>query len=271
MAVVVGCGCPNTVYELSGPKSDAIKFRDLLIKEYGFLERDITFLVDRDDKIVTALQILEALAAMIKSASAENGDVLVFYFSGHGEITKQREKNYNHSSGRLHSIIASDEISISDVKLRHLSECVPPQCSFYIIGDCCRGGGMVEGVDEQIGSSCRKPVKNQRNVELPDKKFYKTLGLTKTFERPTVITITACQSNEFALESTLPKPYNHLYGGLFTHALITVVKEMKTKVSNKQLVELITNFLKNSRFEDSPISFPGLYCEQDHLDLLFLD
>lgn len=46
---------------------------------------------------------------------------------------------------------------------------------------------------------------NQSMVELPDMLFYKSLGLTKTFERPNVISLTASQGYQRGVEGLLPK------------------------------------------------------------------
>jgi len=79
-AVVVGISdYPGTEEDLTGPREDAVIFRDVLIRKYGFKPDNIVTLTDRNgnrDQIINAFRRFLAQAG-------PNGTV-VFYYSGHG-------------------------------------------------------------------------------------------------------------------------------------------------------------------------------------------
>ncbi len=79
-AVVVGISdYPGTEEDLTGPREDAVIFRDVLIRNYGFKPDNIVTLTDRNgnrDQIINAFR-------RFLSQAGPNGTV-VFYYSGHG-------------------------------------------------------------------------------------------------------------------------------------------------------------------------------------------
>uniref|UniRef100_A0A803LZS0 Peptidase C14 caspase domain-containing protein n=1 Tax=Chenopodium quinoa TaxID=63459 RepID=A0A803LZS0_CHEQI len=96
MAVLVGCNYPNTEYELQGCFNDVIAMKHMLIKRFGFDEKDIELLSDEEGSSVlpTGANIKKALGNMVDRAM--EGDVLYFYYSGHGTLIPSLKQNEPH-------------------------------------------------------------------------------------------------------------------------------------------------------------------------------
>ncbi len=79
-AVVVGISdYPGTEEDLTGPREDAVIFRDVLIRKYGFKPDNIVTLTDRNGN---RDQIINAFRRFLAQAGPTG--TVVFYYSGHG-------------------------------------------------------------------------------------------------------------------------------------------------------------------------------------------
>eukprot|EP00243_Klebsormidium_subtile_P006492 TRINITY_DN275_c0_g1_i3.p1 TRINITY_DN275_c0_g1~~TRINITY_DN275_c0_g1_i3.p1 ORF type:complete len:147 (+),score=15.71 TRINITY_DN275_c0_g1_i3:148-588(+) len=83
-ALLVGCNYPGTQAQLNGCGNDVFGFQNLLIERFGFLEANINILVDMDSRFPkpTGRAVKEALTALVSGAN--DGDVCLFHYSGHG-------------------------------------------------------------------------------------------------------------------------------------------------------------------------------------------
>lgn len=94
-ALVVGCNYLNDPRPLQGCCNDAVNMHGILMEYYGFEEANIVILLDDapdgwECEEPTAAKILECLDNLVEGA--ESGDVLVFYFSGHGGSREVRTR-----------------------------------------------------------------------------------------------------------------------------------------------------------------------------------
>ncbi|KAE8689558.1 Detected protein of unknown function [Hibiscus syriacus] len=86
-AVLVGCTYNETRFSLYGCINDVSNMNTLMVQHHGFLQENVKVLTDpllpeTKATIPTGENIRDALSEMVKRARA--GDVLLFYFSGHG-------------------------------------------------------------------------------------------------------------------------------------------------------------------------------------------
>ncbi|XP_027154960.1 metacaspase-9-like [Coffea eugenioides] len=84
LAFLVGCCYLNTEDALKGCYNDVDAMQDLLINRFGFHRNDVIVLTDMPNSPLkpTGAVIKYHLCRMIQRAMA--GDVVLFYFSGHG-------------------------------------------------------------------------------------------------------------------------------------------------------------------------------------------
>ncbi|XP_074319968.1 metacaspase-9-like [Silene latifolia] len=146
MAVLAGCNYAGRgSSELKGCINDVVSMKKVLISSFGFKENDIVLLTDNEaalEKKPTGANIKNALERMIKQA--EDGDLLVFHFSGHGTLL--RDKNHG-------AIVPTDFNIITDMDFRQLVNKIHHKASFTIVADSCHSGGLIYQEKEQIGPS----------------------------------------------------------------------------------------------------------------------
>lgn len=88
---VCGYGPPHTLYQSC---RDARAVRDELVKDYGYLPRNITFMVDRPEPgdasfgIPTAENLQKALESFVARYGRDPNSTFLFYYSGHGGYEK---------------------------------------------------------------------------------------------------------------------------------------------------------------------------------------
>ena len=137
-ALLVGINYLNTPYALSGCIDDTNRMKDLL-SLHGF--NDFKILTDLTSVKPSKTNILNELKNLI--VNAKSGDVLFFYYSGHGSYTYDR--NGDERDGRDETLVSSDLQSVLDDEIKsilqnHLSR------EITIIGmfDSCHSGTILD-------------------------------------------------------------------------------------------------------------------------------
>lgn len=137
-ALLVGINYLNTPYALTGCIDDTTRMKNLLSSN-GF--NDFKILTDLTSIKPTKANILNEFKNII--VNAKSGDVLFFYYSGHGSYTYDR--NGDETDGRDEMLVSSDLQAVLDDELKsilqnHLSR------EITIIGmfDSCHSGTMLD-------------------------------------------------------------------------------------------------------------------------------
>ncbi|GAU25310.1 hypothetical protein TSUD_274170 [Trifolium subterraneum] len=146
-AVLIGCNYPGTKAELKGCINDVWRMHKCLIEKYGFLDEDITVLIDTDRSYTqpTGKNIRYAISKLVKSA--QPGDVLFVHYSGHG-TRLPAEIGEDDDTGYDECIVPTD--------MNLITEKVPKGCRITIVSDSCHSGGLIEAAKEQIGDSTKE-------------------------------------------------------------------------------------------------------------------
>lgn len=137
-ALLIGINYINTPYALSGCIDDTSRMKNLL-SSHGF--NDFKILTDLTSVKPTKDNILNELKNLI--VNAKSGDVLFFYYSGHGSYTYDR--NNDETDGRDEMLVSCDLQAVLDDEIKtiiqnHLSK------EITIIGmfDSCHSGTMLD-------------------------------------------------------------------------------------------------------------------------------
>lgn len=137
-ALLVGINYINTPYALSGCIDDTNRMKDLL-SSHGF--NDFKILTDLTSVKPSKANILNELKNLI--VNAKSGDVLFFYYSGHGSYSYDR--NGDETDGRDEMLISLDSLPILDDEIKsilqnHLSR------EITIVGmfDSCHSGTILD-------------------------------------------------------------------------------------------------------------------------------
>ncbi|KAL4367262.1 hypothetical protein GQ457_05G033170 [Hibiscus cannabinus] len=176
-AVLVGCNYPHTRFRLNGCTNDVKSIKAVIKERFGFLESNIQVLIDDDHigasgsspVLPTGANIKAALDEMAKKAKA--GDVLFFYFSGHGTAIPVLKAGKPFRQDE--AIVSCDLNLITDVDLRRFVSRLKKGVSFTMLSDSCHSGGLIEKWRKQnVASWDRTP----ENHDAEDKAKAKFLG-----------------------------------------------------------------------------------------------
>ncbi|KIM72545.1 hypothetical protein PILCRDRAFT_16037 [Piloderma croceum F 1598] len=127
---------------LEGPHTGILELRMMLIKQYGYADRNIVVMLDSQQVPVklrpTHNNILEQIDIMVHGAQA--GDHFFFAFSGHsGQVTNSEE------DGQDELIIANDGKDLVDNVLKaHLVDPLPVGSSLVAFLDTCHSGSLLD-------------------------------------------------------------------------------------------------------------------------------
>ncbi|XP_027120171.1 metacaspase-9-like isoform X1 [Coffea arabica] len=300
-ALLVGCCYLGDRDELQGCYNDVDAMQGLLINRFGFHPNDVIVLTDMPNSPLkpTGAVIKYQLCQMIKRAMA--GDVVLFYFSGHGTHQDFWEGPY---CKRLEAIVPSDFNLIYSADFRYMVNNMPQGADFVMIADSCNSGGLIDQSKEQVGPGFRPDVcyrtrsynygnigggrrakrmpiesvlRHLRPLSHVDSSDIRTLlrdiygnQASILFRRhvdPDArvdrgILISGCQSNETAVDDD--GKHRRPYG-LFTDELCSTLRNLRRPMmSNAELVETIRDNLRNKD------QHPCLYCSDRHADAPFL-
>lgn len=137
-ALLIGINYINTPYALSGCIDDANRMKDLLT-QHNF--NSIQMLTDLTSLKPTKQNILDNLKNMIVNSQA--GDILFFYFSGHGSYTYDR--NGDETDRRDEMIISSDLQGVIDDEIKSvISTNLKSDVTLVGLFDSCHSGTMFD-------------------------------------------------------------------------------------------------------------------------------
>jgi len=137
-ALLIGVNYINTAYELSGCIDDTYRMKELLSKR-GFTTFQI--LTDVTDTKPTKTNILNELKQMI--VNAQSGDLLFFYFSGHGSYTY--DTNGDETDRKDEMIISCDLQGVIDDDLKSiLTNYLKRDISIICLFDSCHSGTILD-------------------------------------------------------------------------------------------------------------------------------
>jgi hypothetical protein len=137
-ALLIGINYINTPYALSGCIDDANRMKDLLTK-HGF--NSFQTLTDSTSLKPTKQNILNEFKNII--VNAQSGDILFFYFSGHGSYTYDR--NGDETDRKDETIISSDLQNVLDDELKTiLSINLKREVTIVGLFDSCHSGTMFD-------------------------------------------------------------------------------------------------------------------------------
>jgi hypothetical protein len=202
---------------------------------------------------------------------AQNGDICLFYFCGHGSCGKVPSYFSNLSDNpQLETIVAVDSRStardILDKEIAYLIHKTvdqKPNLHFLIITDCCHSGSNTRAMEAP------KPRYREHSPMCVTACFEELIGAKDSNAKweessyvslkPRYVHLAACRENEKALDTT--------NGGLFSMKLVGLLRNGGTTFSYRQLVKAISATVSTVIYSQNPNCFS--YHEGD-LDMPFL-
>lgn len=222
---------------LHGPSVDIAGMQVLLRQTYGF--QDIRIL---EDQQATRQGILAAIDQLI--ADTKPGDLVVFYYSGHGSQRLDTLSSKNHLD---ETIVPADawkgveDIRDKELALKFDKIVYDKHAHLTAIYDSCHSGTMACGITTSVQ---RVLPYDDRDVALEKKKDPTTVtesDLKRIPQNGDAIIIAAAASTESAVEAQYPD--DEQYHGAFTRALVRVLQSSSQPLSADDLVAEVSDML----------------------------
>lgn len=235
-ALLIGINYKNTDNELNGCENDIYATKKILIDVYGFTEKNIMVLTEKD-KEPTRENILSGIKWLIKKADEGYGS-LWFQYSGHGYYFK--DKNGDEADGYDECIVTSDNYVILDDEFRsELVNKLRSDTQLFCLMDCCHSGTMLDLRFKY------KPNKNRVELENNIK------------PNANIIALSGCRDDQVSNDAW----FTSSWAGALTHNFLSVLKE-HNYVPN--LFVLIKE-LKEKLEKDNFTQIPQLTCSNEIL------
>jgi hypothetical protein len=225
-ALLIGINYLNTPYELSGCIDDANRMNQLLEKS-GFTTRKI--ITDETDVKPTKENILNEFKNIIVNAQA--GDILFFYFSGHGSYTYDTNRDELDKQDEM--IISSDLKGVLDDELKSiLSNHMKREVTIVGLFDSCHSGSMFDLKFQYLDSNNYDNYTENDNVTECD---------------GNVLMISGCMDSQTSNEALINKKAQ----GALTWSFIECINKTPN-LSWRELLKSMRNLLKTNAFTQIP-------------------
>jgi hypothetical protein len=189
---------------LAGPVNDVRALRTALVSQQGFSEADVRLLTDR---AATREGILQAIDSLVSVARA--GDVVLFYFAGHGS---RRLNSRARTLSRLEPTIVPVDVNGGgfDIRTRELKARFAPlldrRVELILIFDSCHSGGLTRTLDEVTTRFTGVDLRDAADIDS-----------TPSLESRGALVLSAAQDYQVAIERRDTDGVAH---GVFTSALL---------------------------------------------------
>lgn len=225
-ALLIGINYINTPYALSGCIDDTDRMTKVLT-QHGFNSYKI--LTDYTTIKPTKTNILNSLKDMIVNAQA--GDIIFFYFSGHGSFTYDR--NNDETDGKDEMIISCDLQGVLDDEIKNvLSTNMKREVTIIGLFDSCHSGTIFDLKYNYLDSNnYDKYSENERVSEC----------------NGNVIMISGCMDSQTSAEAFI----NNKFQGAMTWSFIECMNKTPN-CSWRELVKNMREMLKTSSFTQIP-------------------
>jgi hypothetical protein len=225
-ALLIGINYLNTPYQLSGCIDDTDRMNNFL-SSCGFT--DFKTLTDLTYIKPTKINILNELKSFI--VNAESGDLLFFYYSGHGSYTL--DKNNDETDGKDEMLVSSDLQSVIDDELKDILEKhLPREVTMIGVFDSCHSGTILDLKYSYLNSdNYNKYTENNKVSEC----------------QGNVIMISGCMDSQTSVEAIIE---NKAQGAL-TWSFIDSINKTPN-CSWRELLKSIRDSLKSNGFSQIP-------------------
>jgi len=237
--------------DLPGAAWDARRMRDVMVARYGFDANSVRLLLDGE---ATRERIRTELTDWLPTV-AKPGDVVVFYFAGHGSQTW--DTNGDEEDGVDETICPSDVMKgdanrdILDDELDAWLTRIPTQVT--VIMDNCNAGTGTRAV-----TPFARARTLTRNVaaDMPKPAAVTPAGMVANAPSPrNVLEIAAAQAGEVAVDAEWPGVNGapSTFGGAFTTTLVRNMWRAPRRTTYEDLYHMTVEDMKRQRFDQHPL------------------
>jgi hypothetical protein len=236
-ALLIGINYTGTNNELYGCINDTNSINSL-ISNCNF--QKISILTDNTVKKPNRNNILDEFKNLL--ISSQSGDVLLFFYSGHGSYIL--DKNSNEKTGNDQMIIPCDLNGIIDDELKNIIQTnLKKDVTLIALFDCCFSGSVLD-------------LKYQYMDSLDKNNFTENTNESETIGN--VIMISGCSDVQTSNDATI----NNTNQGAMTWAFLEAFKSQKN-ITWRQLLISMRDLLQKSNFNQTPQLTSGTFFNID--------
>ena len=257
-ALLVGINDYNGFNDLQGCINDVTNVRSVLKTYFGYTNNDIRVLTDSR---ATKINILSRLNKMVKSA--EDGDSLIFHYSGHGSQIRDREGD--ELKDHMDEIICPYDMNwedgfITDDMLREILNKLKPGVKMEILLDSCHSGTGTRDIfpDAMADFESVNLVKSRFlsppvDIECRHQGDEDKMKPIKSFRTDKEIILNhvlwaGCKDSQTSADALIDGNYN----GAFSYYFCKHVRENGGKISRADLFTRVKNSLRYNRYSQVP-------------------
>jgi hypothetical protein len=225
-ALLIGINYLNTEYELSGCIDDTVRMKEYL-QTKGFVSFNI--MTDLTSKKPTKINILDEFKLFLSNAS--NGDILFFYFSGHGSYTN--DNNNDEMDKKDEMIISKDLQGVIDDELKTiLKNNLKKNVTIVGLFDSCHSGTILDLKYNYLDSNNYDKYSENNKVSECD---------------GNVIMISGCRDSQTSSEALI----NNKAQGVLTWSFIKAMEELPNS-SWREILKYMRTLLKSNKYSQIP-------------------
>lgn len=254
-ALTVGIDYPGTAHALRGCVNDSHTICNMLKTKFGFVDSDITQLLNEE---ATTRRIKQELLNLIDGSRA--GDVLFFHFSGHGTQVIDNMDD-DHEPDGLDEIICPVDFDwrdnvITDDDMKEIFDRVPPGVNLTVFLDCCHSGGGVDSIYEHKVDPGKSNLDEPGRFLPPPRALAKKIKmlqlepknrmLARNFDS-TGMLISGSQSHQTAADAFIAGKYQ----GATTYYLQKALEDL-TNPTYVNIIEHLNNSMATHGFSQRP-------------------
>lgn len=218
-ALLVGINYKNTDNELYGCINDVNNIKNFLTTKCFYHNENIRMLTDDDEIKPTKNNILSSFDWLLENVVA--GDILVFYFSGHGSFV--RDANRDESDLRDEVIVPIDYMEngfiLDDTIMSNLIRKVPANVTLWCFSDSCNSGTVVDLLYNYRSLCALKRGKNVINDKYVSSDWTDSFNFSLERSRDVVGNVylfSGCRDIEYSIDAFLDNKNQ----GAFTFCLL---------------------------------------------------
>ena len=260
-AVLIGINYIGTNAELGGCINDVNNMKQVLIKNYGYKNDDITVITDngkvkgnetKNNIKPTKHQILRHLQWLVNSQNL-GFNQFYFHYSGHGSYI--RDQNNDESDGRDECLVPVDYITadfIRDDEIKKILSGLLPTSKLTCVIDACHSATML---DSKYELDC-KSVQLEQNQSDSDAYLYQNWSYAfeykenhKYNDTNNIFSISGCRDNQTSADAWI----NNKYQGALSYHFMKTLELNKYNIKTKYLIKDIHCMLKLGQYDQKPV------------------
>lgn len=241
-ALIFGLNYNGTNNQLNGCINDANNI-STLIKGFGFKNENIHIITDETNIKPTASNIVNSITNFIKSAN--HGDLLFLYYSGHGSQTY--DYSGDEKDGKDELIVSIDSYGITDDYLKQIIQSnLKKNVALFCLFDCCNSGTILDLKYEYLSSKDYELNQTNSANQITDTNDSETLG--------NVVMLSGCRDEQYSYET---EQENKAVQGMMTTVFIDLIKS-NPLITWRELLVKIRDNIKNKNIDQVPQLSSGI-------------